>query len=119
MDEPEGLEKLRRETEALQREAADATRRLQGLERLAEAARENLAELVDAEMAEPLDLMGLEAKVVRSAPHRLGVACGIREGFVKAGTGVPVLTDEGWGLLAIESKPGDEARSRCPGRRPA
>ncbi|GAA5078768.1 recombinase family protein [Streptomyces similanensis] len=99
MDELEGLERLKREAEAFQREAADATRRLQGLERLAEAARRNLAELTDVEKAELLDLMGLEAKVVRCAPRRLGVACGIREWFVKAGRGVPVLTDEGWELI--------------------
>ncbi|MEU1454392.1 recombinase family protein [Streptomyces avermitilis] len=98
-DELEGLEKVRREAEALQREAADATRRLQGLERLAETARKNLAELADVEKAELLNLMGLEAKVVRCAPRRLGVACGIREWFVKAGKSVPVLTDEGWELI--------------------
>ncbi|GEJ99711.1 DNA recombinase [Streptomyces sp. 1-11] len=96
LEELEGLEKLKREAEAFQREAADAARRLQGFERLAEIARENLAELTDEEKAELVDLMGMEAQVIRCAPRRLGVACGIREWFVQEGRGVPVLADEGW-----------------------
>ncbi|WP_262505315.1 transposase [Streptomyces sp. TRM68367] len=92
----EGLEKLRLEAEAWQREAAEASRRLNGLERLAKVARDNLRAIDDHEKAEMMDLMGLQAEVVKAAPRRPGVACGIREWFVRAGRDVPVLTDEGW-----------------------
>jgi hypothetical protein len=91
-----GLEKQRREAEAWQREAAEAGRRLQGLERLAEVARQNLQDIEPAEKAELLRMMGLQAEVTSCAPRRKGVACAIREWFVQAERGVPVLTDEGW-----------------------
>lgn len=94
--ELEALEKLRRETVAWQQEATDTVRRVQGFERLAEAARANLARIEPIEKAELLDLMGLRAEVMRCAPRRKGVACAVREWFVKAGRGVPVLTDGGW-----------------------
>lgn len=92
----DGLEKQRREVEAWQRETAEATTRLQGLERLAEAARRNLQDIAPAEQAELLRMMGLQAQVLRCAPRRKGVACTLREHFVATGRGVPVLTDEGW-----------------------
>jgi DNA invertase Pin-like site-specific DNA recombinase len=91
-----GLEKQRREAEAWQREAAEAGRRLQGLERLAEVARQNLQDIEPAEKGELLRMMGLQAEVVRCAPRRKGVACAVRDWFVKAGRDVPVLTDEAW-----------------------
>lgn len=99
MDELDGLEKLKRETEAWQREAAEVSRRLEGLERVAKAARENLGEISDQERAELMDLMGLEAQVVRAAPRRMGVACGIREWFIAAERDVPLLTADGWELI--------------------
>ncbi|MEV5959503.1 recombinase family protein [Streptomyces sp. NPDC051987] len=92
----EGLGKLRREAEAWQREAAETNRWLRGLERLAEVARRNLRDVEPHEKAELLNLMGLHAEVIRCAPRRKGVPCAIREWFVQAGRGVPVLTDEGW-----------------------
>ncbi|WNM31318.1 recombinase family protein [Streptomyces sp. Li-HN-5-11] len=95
-EEQAALEKQRREAEAWQRESAEAGRRLQGLERLAELAKQNLKDVKPAEQAELLRLMGLQAKVVSCAPRRKGVACSIREWFVQAGRDVPVLTDEVW-----------------------
>lgn len=95
-DDLAGLEKLRREAEAWQRETADAARRLQGLERIAEAARKNLAEVEPHEKAELLHLMGMQAEVVRSAPRRKGVACAVRDWFADRNRGVPVLSDEAW-----------------------
>lgn len=92
----EGLEKQRREAEAWQRETAEAGRRLQGLERLAEVARQNLKDIEPAEKAELLRVMGLQAQVVNCAPRRKGVACAVREWFAGADRGVPVLTDGGW-----------------------
>lgn len=95
-DELEALEKLRRETVAWQQEATEVVRRVEAFERLAEAARRNLVHIEASEKAELLDLMGTRAEVVRCAPRRQGVACKVRDWFLKAGRGVPVLTDEGW-----------------------
>ncbi|MBA2946712.1 recombinase family protein [Streptomyces himalayensis] len=95
-EELEGLEKLRRDAVAWQQEAAEVVRRLEALERLAAAARKNLQNIEPHEKAELLDMMGLQAEVVRCAPRRKGVACGVRNWFLKAGRGVPVLDDEGW-----------------------
>lgn len=95
-EELAGLEKLRREAEAWQREAAEATRRLQGLERLADVVQRNLRDIEPHEKAELLSLMGLQAQVVKCSPRRKGVACAVREWFVQAGRDIPVLTDDGW-----------------------
>lgn len=94
--ELEGLEKLRRETVAWQQEATETVRRVESFERLAEAAQANLAGIEPIEKAELLDLMGLRAKVMSCAPRRKGVACKVRDWFLKAGRDVPVLTGEGW-----------------------
>lgn len=96
LDELEGLEKLKLEAEAWQREASEASRRLHGLERLAEAVQRNLRAIDDHEKAELMDIMGLEAEVVTAAPRRKGVACAVREWFIGSGREVPVLTDDGW-----------------------
>jgi hypothetical protein len=95
-----GLEKLRRETEAWQRETAEAGRRLQGLERLAKVAQQNLQGIKPTDKAELLRMMGLRAEVLRCAPRRKGVACAVREWFVTNGRGVPVLTDDAWERMA-------------------
>lgn len=91
-----GLEKQHLEAKAWQREAVEAGQRLQGLERLAEVARRNLKDIEPAEKAELLRMVGLQAKVVRCAPRRRGIACAIREWFFQEGQDVPVLTDEAW-----------------------
>lgn len=94
--ELEGLEKLRREALAWQQEAAETVRRVESFERLAKAARENLARIEPTEKAELLELMGLRAEVVHCAPRRRGVACKVREWFLAAERDVPALTDDGW-----------------------
>ncbi|WP_242535795.1 recombinase family protein [Streptomyces albidoflavus] len=99
-DELAGLEKLRREAEAWQKEAAEADRWLQDLERLAEVAGRNLQDVEPAEKAELLRMMKTRAEVLRCAPRRQGVACAIREWFVAADRGVPVLTDDAWERIA-------------------
>ncbi|MFP3115505.1 recombinase family protein [Streptomyces koyangensis] len=99
-DELAGLEKLRREAEAWQREAAEAGRWLQNLERLAEVAGRNLQDVEPAEKAELLRMMKTRAEVLRCAPRRQGVACAIRGWFVTADRGVPVLTDDAWERVA-------------------
>nr|WP_251692450.1 recombinase family protein [Streptomyces sp. CHD11] len=99
-DELAGLEKLRREAEAWQREAAEAGRWLQNLERLAEVAGRNLQDVEPAEKAELLRMMKTRAEVLRCAPRRKGVACAVREWFVAAGRCVPVLTDDAWERIA-------------------
>jgi hypothetical protein len=91
-----GLEKQRREAEAWQRESAEAARRLEGLERLATVVQRNLRDIEPREKAELLNLMGLQAEVVKCAPRRKGVACSVRDWFVRSGRDVPVLTDKGW-----------------------
>ncbi|CAM5409295.1 hypothetical protein SVIOM342S_10385 [Streptomyces violaceorubidus] len=60
-DELAGLEKLRREAEAWQREAAETGRWLQNLERLAEVAGRNLQDVEPAEKAELLRMMKTRA----------------------------------------------------------
>ncbi|MFF9813701.1 transposase [Streptomyces sp. NPDC014006] len=43
--------------------------------------------------------MGLEAEVISCQPRRKGVACAVRDWFVREGRQVPILTDEGWELI--------------------
>ncbi|MET9976301.1 recombinase family protein [Streptomyces microflavus] len=93
------LEKQLTEATAWQREADEIGQRLQGLERLATAARQNLQRVEAVEKAELLSMAGLQAKVVSCAPRRKGVACAIREWFIREGQLVPVLTDEAWGRI--------------------
>ncbi|CAM5404270.1 hypothetical protein SVIOM342S_06815 [Streptomyces violaceorubidus] len=99
-DELAGLEKLRREAEAWQREAAETGRWLQNLERLAEVAGRNLQDVEPAEKAELLRMMKTRAEVLRCAPRRKGV-CLRGTGVVRGRRPLrPVLTDDAWERIA-------------------
>lgn len=91
-----GLEKLRGEASAWQRDAEEASNRARDFERLAEAARANLGDLTPELQAELLELLELQAKVIRCAPKRRGVACKVTDWFTSRGRDVPTLTDQGW-----------------------
>ncbi|MGR8008228.1 transposase [Streptomyces hypolithicus] len=91
-----GLEKLRGEAVAWQRDGEDASRRAQDFERLAEAARTDLGGLTPELRAELLQLLELRAEVVRCAPRRQGVACRITDWFTTRERLVPELTDDAW-----------------------
>ncbi|MGW2513623.1 recombinase family protein [Streptomyces scopuliridis] len=91
-----GLEKQQREAVAYQREAEESAQRLHDFERLADMARKNLRNLEAVEKAELLQLLEMQAVVVRAVPRQRGVECTVRGWFTERRRGVPILTDEGW-----------------------
>ncbi|MFD5107102.1 recombinase family protein [Streptomyces cinereoruber] len=98
-EERAGLERMRSEALGWQREADQATRRAADFERLAEAARSNLADLTPELKAELVDLLEVQATVIRAVPRQQGVPCQITEWFRERQRDVPDLTDEAWALV--------------------
>lgn len=94
-----GLERLRSEALNWQREVDQAKQRAADFERLAQAARRNLADLTPELKAELIDLLEVEAEVIRAVPRQQGVPCQIAGWFVENQRGVPELTDEAWALV--------------------
>lgn len=109
------LTRQRDEAVAWQRDAEQATQRLQDLDRLARMARENLQGFTPEEKAEACSLMELQAKVVRADRRRVGQVCRITDWFASRGRVVPTLTDEAWALV----EPLLKGRRGSAPRRPA
>ncbi|MFC8490746.1 recombinase family protein [Streptomyces sp. NPDC057235] len=98
-EELAGLERMRSEALGWQREADQATRRAADFERLAEAARANLADLTPELKAELVSLLEVQTRVVRAVPRQQGVPCQIVQWFKDHQRDVPNLTDATWALV--------------------